>query len=301
MLTAVFSSTESNKSIAKKYSIRYTTLHARVQRARQTGIESASSLKKSYSRAVFTPVQEKVLYQFIMDNYITTGIPFVNGDLKHAASAMHNMLYPYSTRAKQFSASNGWVNDFKKRWRLSSRTPGKTHKVSTPNQFDIKLFQQRIETILENQQLERIINFDETRINVVPPVLSTIATKGTESVHLRNNSDPHAAFTAGMSVSAAGDMLPLFFISAESINKKLSTIQGTNSSFNSSPRSFMTSELMVKYLHHLRKSFDSQSSTNDAEPKDDEDEDEKQATLFLQEEEEFFLHYAKYATEAEVC
>jgi hypothetical protein len=103
------------------------------------------------------------------------GVPLINEDLQAAAVAFYNAKHRYHTRGqKPFKASIGWVVYFKKRWDLTSRAPGKSHRASAPNPFDVALFTQRLINLMEKQNLDRVLNFDETRINVVPKVFYSI-------------------------------------------------------------------------------------------------------------------------------
>jgi hypothetical protein len=253
------------KQVANKYGIKYSTLVKRLARAKSEGVESAAKDKREATNrakhAVFTVQEERALYDSVISNYIDKGKPFVNEDLQHTALDFFQSLRGTRVRGSHFTASVGWVSAFKKRWRLSSRRPGKSHRVTVPNPYDLRQFQERLLQAYDLKAYNRLLNFDETRINVVPAIKSSFSIKGADSLHLKSNSDPHAAFTAGMTISADGGVLPMFIVSSESMERALNSGNAdlpieSKSLIQSSARSYMTSGLMVKYLEFLRAYFD---------------------------------------------
>ena len=128
---------------------------------------------------------------------------------------------------------------------------------------DVAAFAKRLRGLLANQDHDKIINFDETRVNVVPKIQSTITHKGSESVHLTTNSDPHAAFTAGISATASGKILPLFVVTTEALYNDLSRVDEAKAKVFYSARSCMTTTLMIKYLCWLRAVVEGVSDPNE--------------------------------------
>src|ERR1700722_9776539 len=90
---------------------------------------------------IFTDEQEKDLYEYISKVFIDCNIRFNDEQLQLLAIQKYNMIQKDKdinyVIDDNFSLSNGWVYDFKKRWKLSSlknKLNKKAIKVD-PNEF----------------------------------------------------------------------------------------------------------------------------------------------------------------------
>ncbi len=102
-------------------------------------------------------------------------------------------------------------------------------------------------------------------------------------MHLINNDDPHAAFTAGITISASGSLLPLFAVTTEAMENQLQPAlianeEGRGVDIRSSARSCMPTSIMIEYLHQIRSYFDGTM------PSDGEEDEER---ILLREAEEY--------------
>ena len=92
--------------------------------------------KRGKDNNIFTIEQEKAMYNNIKNNYIDKGIPFDNY-LKMLAKKEWNKLH---SDDKNFSVSNGWCSNFKKRWNLTSIRVTKIRKSNKNNEETEKNF-----------------------------------------------------------------------------------------------------------------------------------------------------------------
>lgn len=104
------------KDISLKYGIVYSTLSNKYNKRCTSKItdKSVNTENRGGSNKIFTQLNEKKLYDVIINDYINKEMPLNDSIIKEIALKMINN--------DQFKASNGWCNMFKKNWNLSSQT-----------------------------------------------------------------------------------------------------------------------------------------------------------------------------------
>ena len=106
------------KEIAKKYNIKYKTLTGRYKKWLKFNKPLTLNIEmRGGNKKIFTDEQEKTLVDYIKDVYIKNGLFFDNECIKIIALKKFKMIYPNDN----FSCSDGWVNDFKKKWNLITK------------------------------------------------------------------------------------------------------------------------------------------------------------------------------------
>jgi len=68
------------------------------------------------SNKTFSETEEKEIFLFLKENFIDKNKILCNDIIKIHANDKFKKLYP----EENFTASNGWCNMFKKRWKLST-------------------------------------------------------------------------------------------------------------------------------------------------------------------------------------
>ena len=110
---------ETSKIIIKtsiKYNINYKTLRNKYCNYLKENTSNINKENRGKSNRLFTEKEEKEIFLFIKDNFIDKNKVLCNDIIKLHAFDKFKELYPN----KEFKASIGWCNDFKKRWNLST-------------------------------------------------------------------------------------------------------------------------------------------------------------------------------------
>jgi len=114
------------RHISKKYGINYNTLKHKYNKWNDDKIYKIDQENRGGANKIFSNKEEVQLFTHIKKTYIDNYLPLCNEDIKIMA------LNKFKLKNKQsnFSASDGWCNNFKKRWRLTSVTPKISRKAS---------------------------------------------------------------------------------------------------------------------------------------------------------------------------
>ena len=125
------------KNTAKKFNINYGTLRNKFSKFKNDANYNDVNNEHRGSHKFFTENEEREIFMFLKENFIDKHKMLCNDIIKiHAIDKFKN-LYP----DKQFNASNGWCNMFKKRWNLStvkitaSKIASKTYTTDEINLF----------------------------------------------------------------------------------------------------------------------------------------------------------------------
>ena len=165
------------------------------------------------SRRIFTEEEEDAISDYIISEILMQGILFTDEDFEQLimdAFLEKHMNDPEDSPLPQFQASKGFIYDFKKNHRLSSR---KCHTKRRPDnkKYDEK-FQQSIEWLFANVDPTYIINVDETSWEVVPNHLRVWHPTGADHVLRYVNANEKDRLTVVAGIRSDGTKLPLQFI-----------------------------------------------------------------------------------------
>ena len=114
------------KLIAEKYNIKYTTLKNKYYQWLNDGkpMEFNNDDNRGLTNRLFTINEERELYEYIKTIFIDSNLFIDDECIKILAKKKWDLLY--SEYKDSFLASNCWIYEFKKRWRLSTRTANPT-------------------------------------------------------------------------------------------------------------------------------------------------------------------------------
>ena len=104
------------KKTSIKYNINYKTLKNKYSKYLNEYNLNINEENRGKLNKIFTESGEKEIFLFIKDNFIDKNKVLCNDIIKFHSQDKFKNLYPN----KQFKASDGWCNDFKKRWDLST-------------------------------------------------------------------------------------------------------------------------------------------------------------------------------------
>jgi hypothetical protein len=109
------------KTISLKYGINYSTLSKKYNTYCKTKHidETINTENRGGSNKIFSLLDEKDLYNYIVNEYINRDRQLNNSIIKEIALKMFSNK---KDKDGHFEASNGWCSMFKKRWNLSTQT-----------------------------------------------------------------------------------------------------------------------------------------------------------------------------------
>jgi len=104
------------KTISEKYGINIKTLRNKFYQYEKNNLKNINKENRGGSNKSFNETEEKEIFLFLKENFIDKNKILCNDIIKIYASEKFKSIYP----DKNFNASNGWCNIFKKRWNLST-------------------------------------------------------------------------------------------------------------------------------------------------------------------------------------
>ena len=205
-------------------------------------------------RRIFTQEEEQAIASFLKDNVIERGYLFTDEDFRQWIIQAY--LEKYSDEEeelKQFNASNGFIYDFKRRNRFSSRRAHFKRRCQSSEER-IEPWIERVRHLLETVPREMIYNCDETAWKMFPNGILTWAIKGAEGVPIPITRDEKECLTALATIRADGTKLPLMIL-ARGKTQAVEETQLGDVGFHLTGHSesgWMTQENFEKYLKWIR-------------------------------------------------
>lgn len=219
-------------------------------------------IEKGYKRnrrAIFTESEEEAIADYIRTNILGTGQLFTDDDFRIIAFAAYYEKYYDREDAPRFSCSKGFIYDFKKRHRFSSRR-GHLKRRPTVNDDELRMWKRKIRDIIKNNPGERVVNVDETAWFFYPRGLLTWATKGESNISISISGSDKDNITALCAITAAGTKLPMMLIAAGKTDYVESSQLGDIGHHWSchSESGWSTEETFVQYIQHIGEYFNNQ-------------------------------------------
>lgn len=204
---------------------------------------------------IFTDEEEDAITDYIITNILLQGILFTDEDFEDLIMQAYFEKHrndPEDAPIKQFTVSKGFIYDFKKNHRITSK---KCHTKRRPDnkKYD-SLFVADIEDVFANNDLRYIINIDETGWQVVPGNISVWHMVGADHVVRYINANEKEKITVVAAIAADGTKLPLQFIAKGTTPAVLeSQIGDVNYHFRSYSENGWTTEFtFIEYITGLR-------------------------------------------------
>lgn len=191
------------RNASMKFGITYGTLRNKYSMWVAAGRVTVCDDNRGGSNKIFSEKEERILFRWIKNVYIKNNFFFDDECLKLTAIKLYNSLY--GTLDKSFS--EGWIRDFKTRWRLSSRIASFS-RIASP--IDEKLVQRFLgisQFLYQKTPHQFFFNMDETFWRTINGRLSVMAIKGCDNRKVTTNVTEKDGFTAVFIVSANGFFL----------------------------------------------------------------------------------------------
>jgi len=201
---------------------------------------------------IFTDEEENAIAEFINENYTNQGKLFTDEDFREIAMNAFLDKHQNDENLPEFSVSDHFISDFKKRNHISSLTAHPKRR----SDADAKRNQEwetSIQNLFSEFPRDRILNCDETSWQVFPNRIKTWAKTGSQNVQIRVNGNVKESITALATVAADGTKCPLYLIAQGDTDRcEKSQLGDTAHHFtNHSHNGWSTTETFKEYLHQI--------------------------------------------------
>ena len=207
-------------------------------------------------RRIFTIEEEENIAQFIKDEVIRPGYFFSDQDFRELIINAYLEKYRDSENIKYFNASDGYIFDFKNKFRISSK---KCHVRRRPEKGTFEDgFLQKIKKLKKECDNDFIINIDETAWQLFPKNLLVWQNKGEDhNVCYMNKANHKECITVMAGITASGTKIPLLFVATgrteKCENSQLGDV-GPHWKIHSES-GWVTEEVFLQYLQMLRNHY----------------------------------------------
>ena len=201
------------KEISKKYNIKYKTLLNKYKKWNDDDkLNIFNDENRGGHKKIFTENEEYELSEYIKNLYIRNGIYFDNDCVKILALKKYNLIHDKDDNNINFNCSDGWVTDFKKRWKLITKGYNYCKKSIKVDNIQIIEYKQKCSYVDRMYYKMYIFNLDETFWKIIN-MSSTILNIRGEPRKFISNVDEKIGYTAIFVVSAFGKIFkPLIIL-----------------------------------------------------------------------------------------
>jgi hypothetical protein len=211
---------------------------------------------------VFTIDEEENILNYITKEYFQKDLYFDDEEFRSVAFMWYfDKIDAMKTEEEheafidrhQFHCSNGFIYDFKKMHRLSSRR-ARFSRRSPVNQIKRNQWIDGINKLIKEVGDENVVNCDETQWLLFARGLLTWRDKGAENVHLKIRGSEKEGITVLAAMTASLKKLPLLFIAKGKTNAVHGTQIGdvTPHWVDHTTSGWQTEECFIRYLRNLR-------------------------------------------------
>jgi hypothetical protein len=205
---------------------------------------------------IFSDEKESEMANYIRANFLEPGLLFGDSDFKLLAlQQWAAKVSDFKTMPERdFLCSACFVADFKRRNGFSSRVFHYKRRPETTDPIRVQNWIQEIQSLLEREDHDRILNCDETSWLLYPRGLLTWSDRGATSVHVHIGGDEKECFTATATITASGKKLPLQILAKGKTARVQATQLGNVADHwcDHSPSGWQTEETFGRYLQALR-------------------------------------------------
>ncbi len=192
------------KNISIKYNINYDTLkHKYSTYCKNKDLNYDKEYRGGHNKK-FTEREEKIIFDYIRDNYIDKNKPLTNNIIKNIAlDKLQN-----KDNTSRLKISNGWCTDFKKKWNLSTQKIRSSRIASkVVSDKEINIFLDKYDEYSKHIRDKYIFNYDETGYKVANPPKTAIRIKNSDYTKIDCKNNLKEKHTFGLTISKGGSFL----------------------------------------------------------------------------------------------
>ena len=202
-------------------------------------------------KRLFTDVQEKAVADFLRIQYMIPGILVRRKHLRYIIRNLWQQYHPEAPLSTKNRVSHHFLRDFCARHKLGFRKPRKK-KRSDIKEEEVEQYAREYAEVIAIYPHERILNMDETPLNLLSTKTEVLAEVGTEEVNGQLPGDPKQNFTVICTITASGEKLPPVFLAQGKTplcHQQFSGISSTEPyEILHSPAGFTNEQVMIDYL-----------------------------------------------------
>ena len=159
----------------------------------------------------FTDEEEEAIVDYIFDNYIVPGIPMTNETFRTVLEHAWYDKYRDAEEVPDFHFSDGFIDDFKRRHRLSTRKAHLARRPKTTIEQQRK-FVEAVKLVLDKVPKQYVLNCDETFWRSVPGDIRTWGVKGSDTIKISVEADEKEGVTVLACIGADCTKHPMWMI-----------------------------------------------------------------------------------------
>lgn len=195
------------KKISTKYNIPYSTLKMKYSNWKNENKCPNDDDRGGHNR-IFSEDEEKNLYNYIVNIFIECNLVFNNDHLKFLTIQFYHALQKEKDQNYKaddnFTISDGWVCEYKQRWRLSSLKSKLSRRGTKINPEELNGFLIECKNISETVNKENIWNLDETFWRINTAYDKVIGFTNSDHRKVESIIDEKAGYTTIFTISAIG-------------------------------------------------------------------------------------------------
>lgn len=217
--------------------------------------------KRGGHNKFFSNEQEKELYDYVKREFIETSL-FID-DYCLGRLALKKSEKIYKDKKIAFKASNGWIHEFKKRWKLSTLKARYTKIAKTATKDEINDFYKMCKQETEGIDRKYIYNMDETYWRTVFANPYVLGITGSECRPVKTYINPKSGFTAVFIISADGTFhKPLIIMKGRTplCLKKIEMINDNDVHKKNSLKGWINESNMIFILDEINKNSEGNKS-----------------------------------------
>ena len=218
------------KLISEKYNIPYRTLTRKYNLWKNNNVDNNEN--RGGHNKIFSEEEERNLYNYIVNVFINCNLLFNNDHLKLLAIQQYHMLQKEKNKEyiteESFSISDGWVTDYKKKWKLSSLKTKLNKKATKTDPNELVTFLGECTNITKEVENKYIYNLDETFWRTNSAYSKVIGIQNSDSRKVDSNINEKEGFTAIFIISAAGVFMKPIIIMKGTTKRSLKKIESVN-------------------------------------------------------------------------
>lgn len=216
------------KTVALKKNIKYGTLIRKYAEWNKNKEKYIDDDNRGGHNKIFTESEERELYEYIVKVFIECNLIFSNEHLKFLAIQKYHMLRKEKDKNyikdDTFTLSDGWVSDYKRKWKLSSLKTKLNRKGIKIDASELDKFYEECRQAVNTIDKKYIFNLDETFWRICGTNLTVIGITNSDYRKVESFMNKKAGFTATFIISHAGEFMTPYIILKGKTKKSLAKI-----------------------------------------------------------------------------